>query len=170
MSLSQLCGVRKKKPPSQSPSSGQCAPHSFGVESLLPRRGHSIDAYLNRGAAMMPPTASQRRPVMVSRCLRLVRLWKSLRRLPHAGDNHQRVVRHVSQVVGGEPVHILSTAFRYVLLRRPSTRSLGWSEEKLCTTSEAGTSLALRSSWNPACCHGHHSMDVDDVQCDMARQ
>ena len=45
----------RKSRPSQSPSSGQCAPHSFGVESLLPRRGHSIDAYLHRGAAMMPP-------------------------------------------------------------------------------------------------------------------
>ena len=36
LSLSQLCGVREKKPPLQLLSSGQCAPHSFGVE------GHSL--------------------------------------------------------------------------------------------------------------------------------
>ena len=58
------------KPPPQLLGSGQCAPRSFGVESL-PRRVHSIEAWLQRGAAMMPPTASQRRPAMISRWLRL---------------------------------------------------------------------------------------------------
>ena len=52
---------------------------------------HRIEARLHRGAAMMPPTTSQRRPAMVSRWLRLVRLWNSLRQLPHVGDNQQRV-------------------------------------------------------------------------------
>ena len=33
--------------------------------------GHSIEAWFHRGAAMMAPTASQKRPAMVSRWLRL---------------------------------------------------------------------------------------------------
>ena len=38
------------------------------------RREHSIEAWLHRGGAMMPPTASQWRPAMVSRWLRLEKL------------------------------------------------------------------------------------------------
>ena len=48
-------------------------------------------------------------------------------------------------------------------LRRPSTPSVGWFE-KLCTTSDAATSVALRSSRNPCllpCAPvGHHSVDL----------
>ena len=76
LSLSQLCGV-KKKAPLQLLSPGQCAPHSFGVESPSSHQRHSIEAWLHRGAAIMPPTASRWRPAMVSRWLRLVRLWNS---------------------------------------------------------------------------------------------
>ena len=141
--------------------------------------GHSIEVWLRRGAAMMPSTASQRRPVTVSRWLRQVRLWNSLRQLLHAGDNHQRVV---SQCARG---HFLLPTCTFRLLRRPSTRSLGWSEEKLCTTSDAATSLALRSSNKPCLlpcapvlispgfdppCQSPLRGHVDDVQCQMARQ
>ena len=63
LSLSQLCGVNKKKPPLQSLNSGQFAPHSLGAEKLPPNhRVHSIEAWLHRGAAMMPQTAPQKRP------------------------------------------------------------------------------------------------------------
>ena len=47
-----------------------------------------------------------------------------------------------SQVARGEPVHSLPH-LQARLLRHPSTRSLGWSEEKLCTTSDAATNLTL---------------------------
>ena len=73
LSLSQLCGVKKKRPPLQLLSSGQCAPNAAWRVSS-PHRGHSIEAWLHRGAAMTPSTASQRRPAMVSRWLRPVRL------------------------------------------------------------------------------------------------
>ena len=97
------CGVKKKKATLQLLSSGPCAPHSFGVESPSPIGG---PASRSRSIVVpMPPTTSQRWPAMVSRWLRLVRLWNSLRQLPHAEDNHQRVVRHVSQVARDEPVH-----------------------------------------------------------------
>ena len=39
----------------------QCAPHSVGVS---PHRGLGIEARLHREPAMMPPTASQRRPAI----------------------------------------------------------------------------------------------------------
>ena len=70
--------------------------------------GHSIEAWPHQGAAMMPPTASQKRPAMVSRWWRLVGLWNLLPQLQHAGDKHQGVVRHVSQVARSEPVHFLT--------------------------------------------------------------
>ena len=100
LSLSQLCAVRKKSPP-QLLSSDQCAELIRRGES--PCRGHSTEAWLHRAA--MPSTASQRRPT-VSRWLKLVTMWNSLRQ-PHAGDNHQRVVRHVPQVARGEPIHFV---------------------------------------------------------------
>ena len=83
---------KKKEVPLQLRSSGQCAWR----------------------VPLLPPTASHR-PAMVSRWLRLVKLWSPLRQLPHAGDNHQRV-RHVSQVARDEPVLFLS-AVRYFLIK-----------------------------------------------------
>ena len=84
------------------------APHSFGVES--------------------PPiggTASRPRTIVVPPWCRPRRKggqrWISLRRLPHAGGNHQRVVRHVSQVVRCESVHFLSCQVRFdcSVIRQP---------------------------------------------------
>ena len=52
LSLSQLCGVRKKKSRHYSyPSSGHCAPHSFGVEN------HStVESTASRpGSIVVPP-------------------------------------------------------------------------------------------------------------------
>ena len=63
LSLSQLCGVNRT--PLQLPRTGQCAPHSFAEKGFSLVRGHRIEA------DMMPPTASQKRPAMVSRWLRL---------------------------------------------------------------------------------------------------
>ena len=76
LSLTQLCGVNKS--PLQLLGSVQCAPHSFGVNSP-PHRGLGIEAWLHRDAAMMPPTASQRRPVIVF-CASSFPSWSSLQR------------------------------------------------------------------------------------------
>ena len=43
---------------------------------------------------------------MVSRWFRVEKLGNSLRQLPRAGDNNQRVVRHVSQFAGAKPIHV----------------------------------------------------------------
>ena len=66
------------------------------------------------------------------------------------GDSHQRVVRHVSQGVRGEPVHLLP--FLHVRFDRSSVRQPGVSvglRRSSCTTSDAATRLALRSSRKP---------------------
>ena len=59
--LQKLCGVTKA--PLKLLGTVQCAPHSFGVDSpsLI---GGSASRQLHREAAMMPPTASQRRPAV----------------------------------------------------------------------------------------------------------
>ena len=55
---------------------------SWGIS----RRGHSIEARVHRGAAMMPPTASQRRPAMVSRWSRLVHGLRQALSAPRGGN------------------------------------------------------------------------------------
>ena len=61
LSLTQLCDVNKAS--LQVLGSDQCAPYSFGVD-IPPRRGLGVEALPCRGAAMTPPTVSQRRPAM----------------------------------------------------------------------------------------------------------
>ena len=136
---------------------------------------HSIEAWLHRGAAMMPPTAA---------------LVEGGETGFHCGDCRMREATisassgHVSQVVRCEPVHFLP-CLQVRFDCSPSTQSLCWSEEKLCTTSDAATNLALRTSRKTLLAvmrtlsdlsrcliscqsplHGH----VDDVKCEVARQ
>ena len=79
---------------------------------------------------------------------------------------------------------VRETTIHPELLKKLQTRSHSWSE-KLCRTTEAATSHAIRSRRiYPACCRGHplrflqgfrrcwsplHG-HVDDVQCEVARQ
>ena len=91
------------------------------------------------GAAKMPPTASQRQPA-VSRWLRLVGLWISLRRLPHAGGNPE------SLLVRGEAVHY----FRHCHQPRPS-----YQQKTLLAVSAP---FAISPRFDPPV--GHHSMDM----------
>ena len=57
LSLTQLCGFNAT---AATGLGSVCA--ALGVNSPLPHRGLGIEAWLHREAAMMPPTASQRRP------------------------------------------------------------------------------------------------------------
>ena len=110
------------------------------VSVRLIRRGESSAI---GGTAMMPPTASQKWPAMVSRWLRLVRLY--FISATAACGRHKsacRPTRSTSCSMRARPLSpVPSGAFR--LFSRPSTRGLCWSEEKLCTTCDAATSLAL---------------------------
>ena len=54
---------------------------THSTKRVSPRREFCVEARLRRGAAMIPPTASQRRPAMVSRWVRLGNR-NSLRPLP----------------------------------------------------------------------------------------
>ena len=62
LSLTKLCGVDKTT--LKLLSSVQCAPHSLGVNTSFPHRVLGIEAWLHREAAMMPPTAAQKRSAM----------------------------------------------------------------------------------------------------------
>ena len=140
-SVRSVCGVRKEKAATTVTNLGSVCAALIRRGESPPCREHSLEAWLHRGAVMMPPTASHKRPAMVSRWLRLVTLWKSLRQLPHAGGTtiSGRPTRFRSCWRRAHPLSPLpSCTFR--LLKRPSTQSLGWSEEKLCTTSDAATS------------------------------
>ena len=147
---SSAASKKGKKPPLQSLSSGQCPPHSFGVESPLPLSGAQ-----HRGLApsWCRHDAADRVAKAASGGFALVEASETVEFVAAAaacGDNHQRLFRHVSQVARRRvrPLSSLpSCTFR--LLKRPPNRSLGWSEEKLCTTSNAATSLALRSGRKP---------------------
>ena len=87
--------VDVNKAPLQLLGSVQCAPHSFGVMSLL-IRVLDIEAWLHRDAAMMPPIASQRRPAM-GFCASSFTSWSSLhrRRLSQAKIDSETTARQL---------------------------------------------------------------------------
>ena len=138
-SLSQLCGVKKKKkmPPLQLLSSGQRAPHSFGAESP------SQSGAQQRGLA--PSWCRRLRRRSDSDGFALVRLFF------YCGDCR---MREATTSVSSDTFHkffdasssTFSPAFGCVSVAQAS---LCWSEEKLCTTSDAAASLALRTSRKP---------------------
>ena len=156
LSLSQHCDVRKKKPPLQLISSGQRAPHSFGVESPPP-----IETWCHRSAP--GHDAADRVAKAASDGFVLVEVGEAVEFVA------------ATAACGGRPSACRPTRFtNYSKRTRPL--SLLPSSTFCSNVRQHAVSVGLRRSCarrpklppassfvparNPVCCHGHHSMDM----------